>query len=194
MKLDLLKTASDEELMARVTVRDSAAFEQLYDRFAPLVLGLIVRIVQDRAEGEEVLQETYWRVWSQAAAFDPDKGSFRAWLFTIARRQALDVLRRRKVRPQAVLNEGEERQFELATAPGEAVPEAVDRSMANAKLYGAIGKLSTEQRQVLELAYFGGLTRQEIAGKTGLPLGTVHTRARLGLQNLREFLRALDDK
>ncbi|HEY1409744.1 MAG TPA: sigma-70 family RNA polymerase sigma factor [Promineifilum sp.] len=192
--MERLTVASDEELMARVTARDPDAFEQLYDRFAPLVLGVIIRIVQDRAEGEEILQETYWRVWSQAATFDPEKGPFRPWLLSIARRQALDLLRRRKVRPQAAQSESEERQFELAASPGTTVPEAAERNLAGAQLRGAIGKLSPEQQEVLELAYFGGLTRQEIARKTGIPLGTVHTRARLGLQNLRAYLRAADDE
>lgn len=179
---------SDEELMARVTRRDSAAFEHLYDRYAPIALGIIVRIVQDRAEGEEVLQESFWRVWNQAATFDPEKGPFRAWLFSIARRQALDLLRRRNVRPQAARDEAEERRFEQAPAPDAAVPEAAERAIVAQQVRGALTSLSNEQFQVLELAYFRGLTRQEIAQTTGLPLGTVHTRARLGLQKLRSIL------
>lgn len=174
--------------MARVTARDSAAFEHLYDRYSPVVLGVIVRIVQDRAEGEEILQESFWRVWTQAATFDAGKGPFRAWLFSIARRQALDLLRRRSVRPQAARDESEERRFEQAAAPGESVPEAVEQAITADQLRGALGRLSNEQYQVLELSYFKGLTRQEIAQSTGLPLGTVHTRARLGLQNLRTIL------
>jgi len=184
--------ASDEELMARVTARDAEAFERLYDRYAPIALGLIVRIVQDRAEGEEVLQESFWRVWNQAATFDAAKGPFRAWLFSIARRQALDLLRRRSVRPQAARDESEERRFEQTPAPDN-VDEAAEQAIAAEQMRGALGHLSGEQLQVLELAYFKGLTRQEIARATGLPLGTVHTRARLGLQNLRSYLAAAND-
>ncbi len=174
--------------MARVTARDSVAFGHLYDRHAPVVLGIAVRIVQDQAEGEEVLQEAFWRVWNQAATFDPAKGPFRAWLFSIARRQALDLLRRRNVRPQAARDESEERRFEQAPSLDEGVPEAAEGAIAAAQLRGALDRLSAEQFQVLDLAYFKGLTRQEIARTTGLPLGTVHTRARLGLQNLRSIL------
>ena len=90
---------SDEQLMARVAARDAVAFELLYDRYAPVVLGVVVKIVGDRAVGEEVLQDTYWRIWSQAASYDPAKGPLRPWLFSIARRLALDVLRRQSVRP-----------------------------------------------------------------------------------------------
>lgn len=186
--MDDLTGLSDEELMARVTARDPAAFEYLYDRYAPITLGIIVRIVQDRAEGEEVLQESFWRVWNQAGTFDPEKGPFRAWLFSIARRQALDLLRRRSVRPQAARDEMEERRFEQAPAPDAAVSEVAEQAIAAQQVRGALAHLSSEQYQVLELAYFRGLTRQEIAQTTGLPLGTVHTRARLGLLKLRSLL------
>lgn len=179
---------SDEELMSLITRRDSAAFEHLYDRYAPVILGTVVKIVQNRAEGEEILQEAFWRVWNQAETFDADKGSFRSWVFSIARRLALDLLRRRNVRPQPARNESEERRFDQEAAPGVSVPEAAEMAIAATQLRGALGRLSDEQYQVLELAYFKGLTRQEIARATGLPLGTVHTRARLGLQNLRTIL------
>ena len=186
--MDFSTDDSDEELMARVTARDSAAFERLYDRYAPVALGIIVRIIQDRAEGEEVLQESFWRVWTQAATYDPEKGPFRAWMFSIARRQALDLLRRRNVRPQAARDASEERRYEQAPASDAAVSEVAEQAIAAQQVRGALVRLSDEQFQVLELAYFKGLTRQEIAQTTGLPLGTVHTRARLGLQKLRSIL------
>ncbi len=181
---------SDEQLMARVAARDSAAFELLYDRHAAVVLGIAVKIVADRAVGEEVLQETYWRLWTQAASFDAAKGPLRAWLYSIARRQALDVLRRQSVRPAAARDDSEARRLETAPAPDEDVPAAAEQAIAAAQLRGALDQLSAEQKRVLELAYFGGLTRQEIAQVTGTPLGTVHTRARLGLQALRTRLGA----
>jgi RNA polymerase sigma-70 factor (ECF subfamily) len=181
---------SDEQLMARVAARDSAAFGLLYDRHAAVVLGVVVKIVGDRAVGEEVLQESYWRLWTQAATFDPAKGPLRAWLFSIARRQALDVLRRQSVRPAAARDETEARRLELAVAPDDDVPGAAEQAIAAAQLRGALSELSAEQQRVLELAYFGGLTRQEIARVTETPLGTVHTRARLGLQALRAKLGA----
>ena len=186
--MDFSTDDSDEELMARVTARDSAAFERLYDRYAPVALGIIVRIIQDRAEGEEVLQESFWRVWTQAATYDPEKGPFRAWMFSIARRQALDLLRRRNVRPQAARDESEERRYEQAPASDAAVPDVAEQAIAAQQVRGALVRLSDEQFQVLDLAFFKGLTRQEIAQTTGLPLGTVHTRARLGLQKLRSIL------
>jgi len=184
---------TDEALMARVTARDTAAFETLYDRHAAVVLGIIVKIIGDRAVGEELLQETYWRMWTKADTFDPEKGPLRAWLYSIARRQALDALRRRGVRPAAAQDDHEARQLERIPAAGEDVPAAAEHSMTAARLRRALVELSVEQQRVLELAYFGGLTRQEIARTTGTPLGTVHTRARLGLQNLRSILGDMGD-
>jgi len=184
---------TDEALMARVLARDTAAFEALYDRHAAVVLGIIVRIIGDRAIGEELLQETYWRMWTKASTFDPEKGPLRAWLYSVARRQALDALRRRGVRPEAAQDEAEAREFERAAAPGDDVAVAAEQSIAAARLRRALDELSVDQQRVLELAYFGGLTRQEIARTTGTPLGTVHTRARLGLQNLRSILVDMGD-
>ena len=105
---------TDEQLMARVAMRDSAAFELLYDRHAAIVLGIAVKIGGDRAVGEEVLQEAYWRLWNQAESYDPAKGPLRPWLFSIARRQALDVLRRQSVRPAAARDDSEARRLETA--------------------------------------------------------------------------------
>ena len=107
---------------------------------------------------------------------------------------ALDVLRRQSVRPAAARDETEARRLELAVAPDDDVPGAAEQAIAAAQLRGALNELSAEQQRVLELAYFGGLTRQEIARVTGTPLGTVHTRARLGLQALRAKLSALGNE
>ena len=185
---------TDEQLMSRVAARDPDAFARLYDRHAAVILGVVVKIVGDRAVGEEVLQETYWRLWSQAGSYDAGKGPLRAWLYSIARRQALDVLRRQSVRPQPARDETEARRFDLTPAPDDSVPEAAERAIDVAQMRRALGELSPEQQRVLELAYFGGLTRQEIARATNTPLGTVHTRARLGLQNLRARLGASNDE
>ena len=185
---------TDEQLMSRVAARDPDAFALLYDRHAAIILGIVVKIVNDRAVGEEVLQETYWRLWSQANTYDAAKGPLRAWLYSIARRQALDVLRRQGVRPPPARDETEARRFDLTPAPDDSVPEAAERAMDAAQVRRALGELSAEQQRVLELAYFGGLTRQEIARTMGTPLGTVHTRARLGLQNLRARLGAPSDE
>jgi RNA polymerase sigma-70 factor (ECF subfamily) len=186
--MNILTGLEDEELMSRVAGGDSAAFEALYDRYAPAVLGLLVKTLQDRPLAEEVLQETFWRVWDKGQTFADDRGSFRAWVFSIARRLAIDTIRRQKVRPQPVRDEAEELKLATQPSPGPNVDEAAWSAIESKRVRAALEQLSPEQCRVLELAYFEGLTRQEIAGVTGEPLGTIHTRARLGLQKLRAIL------
>lgn len=179
---------SDEQLVAYVARRDGAALACLYDRHAAAVMGLALRIIHDRATAEEAVQETFWRVWCHAGTFQAGRTSFRSWLFTIARRLAIDTLRRRQVRPQPPRNEIEVRQMNGRFDPQTSVPEAALLEIRREQIRAAITELPPEQLNVIELAYFQGLTRQEIAQATGIPLGTVHTRSRLGLQKLREML------
>lgn len=182
---------SDEVLMSRVTDGDSHALEALYDRYAPIVLGVLTKILHERGAAEEALQETFWRVWTKAESFDEARGAFRPWLFSVARRLAIDDLRRQKIRPQAASDEGEVYQFELTPDPEPRVEDIAGQAVEWERVSRAMDVLPAEQRQVLEMAYFEGLTRQEIADRTGQPLGTVHTRARLGLQRLRDALQVV---
>jgi RNA polymerase sigma-70 factor (ECF subfamily) len=183
-----LTSLRDEELMARVVGGDPTAFETLYDRYAPAVLGTLIKILQDRPLAEELLQETFWRVWDKAKTFAEERGSFRAWVFSIARRLAIDTIRRQKVRPQPARDDKEALELSMRPNPGPTVDEAAWIAIESRRVRAALERLSPEQFQVLEMAYFEGLTRQEIASVTGEPLGTVHTRARLGLQKLRAIL------
>lgn len=179
---------NDEQLMQYVAGGDSMALEALYDRYAPSVMGVVFRILQDRAAAEEVVQETFWRIWESASAFQTERGSFTSWLFTIARRQAIDITRRRKVRPQPARSEAEEKQIYTRPDPGPFVDDVAWLQIQRQQIRAALAKLSPEQYQVIDLAYFKGMTRKEIAEYTDTPLGTIHTRARLGLQKLRTVL------
>lgn len=190
-KLSLTET-SDEQLMVLVVAGDNSALATLYDRYAPVALGVVDRIVQDRAAAEEVLQECFMRVWDHAETFDPAAGLFRSWFFSIARRLAIDIYRRRKVRPQPVRHESESLQM-AQTPDGTDVVASVETSLAMADVNDALASLSPEQRQVIELAYFEGQTRREIAATIDVPLGTVNTRARLALRQLRYLLAANQD-
>lgn len=177
----------DEELVLRVGGGDSRALEMLYERYAPALLGLAIKVLGDRASAEEVVQDTFWRVWRYASAFRAQRGSFANWLFGIARNLAIDELRRRRIRPQPVQAEGSP--LGGVEGPSDLAEEAWLRERRE-RILRALERLPEAQRRVLELAYFQGLTRQEIAESTGEPLGTVHTRARLGLNKLRELLRS----
>ena len=177
---------SDELLAARVARGDLSAFETLYDRHASIVLGVALRITGDRDTAEDILQETFWNVWKGAGSYQPERGSFPTWLFKIARTLAVDVYRRRGVRPQAAESESILDQVRDPTI--HVLEQAVSNVIAQ-QVRDALRALPPEQRQVIEMANFQGLTRQEIAEATGEPIGTIHTRARLGLQRLREILK-----
>jgi RNA polymerase sigma-70 factor (ECF subfamily) len=180
---------SDEILVAQVARGNSAALEILYDRHAPTVLGFLLKFNPDQASAEDVLQEIFWRVWRYAPAYQPQLGSFAAWLFRIARNLAVDHYRKHNIRPQALSHIGNDA-VDIDQMPDleTDVAEQAQSSFRHQQVRIALAALPDVQRQVLEMAYFLGMTRQEIAEATGEALGTVHTRARLGLQKLRREL------
>ena len=183
-----LLQAPDEALVTQVARGSSAALEVLYDRYAATVLGISVRIVGDQALAEDILQETFWRVWQSAGTYQPQLGAFTGWLFRIARNLSIDAYRRRNVRPQAVMStreEGDDPLLEQTPDPDMDVAEQAQSILRNRQVRQALASLPSVQRQVIEMAYFNGMTRQEIAEATGEALGTIHTRARLALQKLR---------
>jgi RNA polymerase sigma-70 factor (ECF subfamily) len=183
------KQFSDENLAARVAEGVAAAFEILYDRHAAAVLGICLKIVGERALAEDLLQETFWRVWKNAASYQPGRGSFTSWLFRIARNLAIDAYRRHRIRPHTITesSEGDSLADQLPDLAMN-VPEQAQRNLGARQVRSAVQTLPLEQRQVIEMAYFQGMTRQEIAAATGEALGTIHTRARLGLRKLRQEL------
>lgn len=181
-----LLNAADETLVTQVAQGNAAALEILYDRYAPRVLAISLKIMGDRAQAEDILQETFWRVWQNAATYQAQRGPFAGWLFRIARNLAIDVYRRRSARPQyAAATEGSEGLLEETPDPDSNVAEEAQTLLVNRQIRSALASLPGAQRQVIEMAYFHGMTRQEIAEATGEALGTIHTRARLALQKLR---------
>ena len=186
-----LSQAPDETLAIQVARGNSAALEVLYDRYAPIVLGISLKVTGDQALAEDVLQETFWRVWQSAATYQSQLGSFTGWLFRIARNLAIDTYRRRNVRPQAISGvDGSDPILDEMPDPDTNVAEQAQSILKNRQIRKALASLPVVQRQVIEMAYFYGMTRQEIAEATGEALGTIHTRARVALQKLRgEFER-----
>jgi len=164
---------------------DQSALATLYDSTSRLVFGLIVRIVVDRTIAEEVLLDVYTQVWRQASTYDTKRGAPLAWLMTIARTRAIDRLRSGR---------HEQQHKESLDAIGEitsnnASPETDTVNAERRELVrSALESLSPEQREVIELAYYSGLSHSEIALKLGQPLGTVKTRTRLGMMKLRDML------
>lgn len=185
---DHLGGLADAALVRQVADRQAEALGELYDRFAPLLLGLVVRILGSRAEAEEVLQDVFLHVWNQAGRYDPSRSSVSTWLVLIARSRAIDRLRSRKVAERTL--DAVERQE--GPGGGHASPEAAENVLIRERrerVRGELAALPPEQRQVLELAFFQGLSQSEIAGRTGIPLGTVKTRSLLAMKKLRQALR-----
>ena len=184
----------DTRLMQRVTAGDDEALAELYDRYAARVFGVCVRILSEAQMAEDALQEVFVRVWERAHLFDATRGNFLTWLMGIARNTCIDQLRRLKARPQAAEQPDEADGFsfeESLTDPASDIPEIAAVNERAALVRRALRALTPEQRQVIELSYFRGLTRREIARKLNWPEGTVHTRARLALQALRLELHQL---
>jgi RNA polymerase sigma-70 factor (ECF subfamily) len=169
-------------LMARVADGDDGAFAALYDRHARAVHSYALSLVGGAAEAEDVCQEAFLALWRHAGRFDPRRGSARGWLIGIARHRAID-----RLRAQAGLARARRAAGAVAALAGADDPVAragVDRAEA-ARAGRALGDLPPEQREVLLLVHLAGLTQREIAAVTGLPLGTVKGRLRLGLERLR---------
>lgn len=181
----------DRELVAQAAAGDERALAALYDRYGVLIYAVAYRIVGQRADAEEVVIEAFAQAWRDAARFDGRRGSVAAWLTTIARSRALDLVRARGRR---------ERVAEIATqADDHSMPgmsgaqpdpsDSVEEIERRHHVQLALELLSPGQRQAIELAYFEGLSQSEIAERLGEPLGTVKTRMRLGMQKLRDALR-----
>lgn len=176
----------DEELIVSVASGNRRAFEELYERYASLVFGLALKMLGNREVAEEAVQEIFWRVWQRAKSFERGR-SFAPWLFGIAHNYCIDELRRRRARPQPVY-EDDEHPVLSSIADEADVADAALQGEQRRIVVNALRELPREQREALELAYFGGLTQQEIAERLGNPLGTIKTRIRLGLQKLRQTL------
>ncbi|HTO77575.1 MAG TPA: sigma-70 family RNA polymerase sigma factor [Thermoanaerobaculia bacterium] len=182
----MASTETDRALVSRIERRDADALALLYDRYAARLNGLASRIIGDTGEAEEVLQEVFLYVWRAAASFDGTRGTVLAWLLVATRSRAIDRLRARRPGGRERLRPLEEAADPVS--PEDPVSGAEGRQWETI-CRAAIGELPADQRQALELAYFGGLTQQEIAEKTKAPLGTVKTRMRLGLMKLRDRIR-----
>lgn len=182
---------SDEALVARVAHGDLTAFSLLYDRYDRPVYAMAAHLLGS-AEAEEVVQETFLRLWRSAAQFNETRGRFAPWLLAIARHEVLARLRRRTREQHLARAEDIDRL--IATAPDHAidVEEQVWRRERGDLILQALNELPPEQRRVLVLAYFGELSQSTIAASLGWPLGTVKKRVRLGLQKLRQALAPRD--
>jgi RNA polymerase sigma-70 factor, ECF subfamily len=182
----------DQALLARVADGDSRALNALYDRYARVVYGVALRMLGEAELAEDVVQETFWRVWRRARTFQSGRGKVAAWIFGIAHNLSVDELRRQRSRPRSVYDTDEtpvlrEREDSRMDVEADALENERGRLID-----AALQHISADQREAIELAYFGGLSQSEIAERLQSPIGTIKTRIRLGLRKLRDLLLAQD--
>jgi RNA polymerase sigma-70 factor (ECF subfamily) len=178
---------SDEQLMTDLDGPGvEAALSELYDRYSRTMFGVGLKILGDRSMAEELVQEVFLKVWRSASTFDSSRGSFSTWLYRVTRSVALDLYRKRAHRIRQVSN-GEVHiaaERDLSAGP----QEVVDESWLSWRVSRALEVLDAPHREVIELAYFGGLSQREISERTGVPLGTVKSRTASAYKSLRKEL------
>jgi len=179
--------AEEFDLLRRIALGERVAFEALYDRYVNILYASALKFVKEDADAQDVVQDVFIQIWDKAKLYDPAKGKPLTWALTLTRNRSIDriraIQRRTRLRDE----------FEAETVMDESVGvrealSGVDASEKGQILRAAVSQLSPQQKKVIELAYFGGLTQTEIAEKLGEPLGTVKARARRGLLRLKELL------
>ena len=180
MPIDLAHL-SDEALVALVARADEVAFAELYDRYGRVAYGLALRILHDEALAEDAVQEGFLAIWRSAVRFVPERAKASTWILTLVHRRAVDLVRRQERRRAEPL--------EAASDPqGGSTEEAVWLRLQRERVQEALRKLPDQQREALELAYYGGFTQSELAERLGQPLGTIKSRMFTGLSRLRDLL------
>jgi RNA polymerase sigma-70 factor, ECF subfamily len=171
---------SDAELLARVGDGDREAFELLYRRYVRPLFGLALRRLGDRGHAEDAVQEAFAAIWRSASTYRPERGAAGGWLYTVARNAIVDRLRRNGLATDAELPEL------VANEPGP--PEKAEDAYVSVRVHRALEEIQPREREVIELAYWSGMSQSEVADYLGLPLGTVKTRTRSGLARLASLL------
>jgi RNA polymerase sigma-70 factor, ECF subfamily len=185
---------TDFQLMEGIQAEDPDAFSQLYDRYNGILKALILRVIHNDTEADDLLQEIFMEIWKQAKNFSPQKGKPLGWMVTLARRRAIDGLRKK----QAYARAEERLQNETEQQPDAWVHNTTEAEInlgdTRRLIRQVINSLPEAQQQVVELAFFYGMSQREIAAKTNTPLGTVKTRLELGLKKIYDGLKELKDE
>lgn len=182
--VDTLAPPTHEELIRLVALGDEAAFAELYDAVAPRVFGLVRRVVRDPAQSQEVTQEVFIDIWTQASRYDADRGKAISWILVIAHRKAVDKVRASQASSDRDLRQGI-KEFQESY---DDVADTVETRLEAERVNKALETLTAPQQEAIRLAYYGGYTHQEVADFLKIPVGTVKTRIRDGMIRLRDRL------
>ncbi len=183
---------TDEQLMRMIQLRQPEALAYLHDRYSSTLKALIMRVLHNEAESEDMLQEIFMEIWNRAEGYDPAKGKPLGWCVTLSRRRAIDRLRKREAYGRM-----EERLLEETKHDPQEICGQIEEDIAHAEMREHLNKalvnLPPAQQQVVELAYYKGMSQREIAAATGIPLGTIKTRLELALKKISVALQGMED-
>ena len=182
------KALEDQALMERLTYQDLTAFRTLYNRYSSLVYSASLRVLRDAGLADDMVQEIFLRIWRKPESYVATRGKFATWLTSVTRNRAVDAIRSRNRRYRHETASPEEQEWDVPGDERDDPALTAEMSDQRRMILKALSGLPAEQRKVIELAYFGGLTQQEISEKLDQPLGTVKTRIRLGMQKLKMAL------
>ena len=181
---------ADREMIERIGRGDQSAFSALYDRLSRPLYSLALRMLGDAGDAQDALQDVFLQIWSRAATYNPEQSTVFSWTVLLTRSRVIDRLRARKRRLRIVDSATGDEDAEVADASTmESAADTADRNDEAARVRSVLNNLPSEQREAIELAFFGHLTHHEIAARLGEPLGTIKARIRRGLLKLRERLR-----
>jgi RNA polymerase sigma factor (sigma-70 family) len=178
-------TAWEHEVKRRLVARDHAALTEIYDQFGSYVYGLAARVIGDRRAAEDVTQEVFLSMWERPEVFEPDRGRLRTFVGTLAHRRAIDFVRREEARRRRSARDA------AAMLPIPDVDELAMAIVTAEQVRAEVERLPAEQREAIELAYFGGRTYRQVAEELGIPEGTAKSRMRLGLRRIADALGAI---
>jgi RNA polymerase sigma-70 factor, ECF subfamily len=177
---------SDEAVLALVARSEDAALAEIYDRFGAVAYGLALRVLRDEALAQDAVQDAFLAVWRTAASFSPERGAARTWVLTLVHRRAVDLVRREERR------RGDPLESTAEPASDELTDQQAWLRFERERVQAALKRLPDQQREALELAYYGGFSQSQLAERLGEPLGTIKSRMHTGLARLRELLEAED--
>jgi RNA polymerase sigma-70 factor (ECF subfamily) len=177
---------SDEAVLALVARSEDAALAEIYDRFGAVAYGLALRVLRDEALAQDAVQDAFLAVWRTATSFSPERGAARTWVLTLVHRRAVDLVRREERR------RGDPLESTAEPASDELTDQQAWLRFERERVQAALKRLPDQQREALELAYYGGFSQSQLAERLGEPLGTIKSRMHTGLARLRELLEAED--
>jgi RNA polymerase sigma-70 factor, ECF subfamily len=185
-----LQQIADREMIERIGRGDQSAFSALYDRLSRPLYSLALRMLGDAGDAQDALQDVFLQIWSRAATYNPEQSTVFSWTVLLTRSRVIDRLRARKRRLRVVDSATGDEDADVADASTmESAADTADKNDEAARVRSVLNNLPSEQREAIELAFFGHLTHHEIAARLGEPLGTIKARIRRGLLKLRERLR-----